>query len=53
MMTSKQIRRLGRLSPELREDFEERSAILEFEAGIPREEAEELALKMIEGKASL
>ena len=35
---------------ELREDFEERAAILEFEAGFPREEAERLALEMLKGR---
>jgi len=31
-----------------RENFEERSAILEYEAGMTRSEAEAMALKMVE-----
>jgi hypothetical protein len=35
---------VARLSEDLREDFEERAAIIEFEAGQPREDAECSAL---------
>ena len=35
---------LQRLEPDLRELFEERAGIVEFEAGLPREEAESYAL---------
>lgn len=33
-----------RLSPDLREDFEERAGIIEYDAGLPRAHAESLAL---------
>jgi hypothetical protein len=33
-----------RLTPEQREHFEERAAIIEFDAGVPREEAERRAI---------
>jgi hypothetical protein len=35
---------VGRLNPQLREAFEERAAIMEFDAGLSREYAEALAL---------
>ena len=35
---------VARLSPALREDFEERAAIMEFDAELPRDHAECLAL---------
>src|SRR3954462_270455 len=35
---------LQRLEPDLRELFEERAGIVEFEGGLPREEAESYAL---------
>jgi len=35
---------VAKLSPALREDFEERAAIMEFDAELPRDHAECLAL---------
>lgn len=35
------------LSADESEDFEERSAIIEYEAGLPREQAEQEALRLI------
>lgn len=35
---------VAKLSPALREDFQERAAIMEFDAGMPRDHAECLAL---------
>ena len=35
------------LTPNEREDYEERAAILEYEANLPRVEAERLALAMV------
>jgi hypothetical protein len=38
------------LTEEQREDFEERAAIMEYDGGLPREEAEKLALKIVIGE---
>lgn len=38
------IEMLEKLSPDLREDFEERVAIMEYDGGLPRDHAECLAL---------
>jgi hypothetical protein len=35
---------IDRLEPDLREDFEERAAIMEYDGGLPRDHAECLAL---------
>ena len=35
---------LDRLEPDLREDFEERAAIMEYDGGLPRDHAECLSL---------
>ncbi len=35
---------IGRLPPDLREDFEERAAIMEYDGKLPRDHAECLAL---------
>lgn len=44
---------LNNLSPSQQEDFEERSAIMEFDAGLSREEAEREALRIILTKRNL
>ena len=38
------IEMLDRLEPDLREDFEERASIMEYDGGLPRDHAECLAL---------
>ena len=40
----------GALTPAEREDYAERAAILEFDAGLPRAEAERRALAIVLGK---
>lgn len=39
--------RLADLSADLREHYEERAAILEFDAGVPRSAAEAMALQEV------
>ena len=41
------IEMLDRLEPDLREDYEERAAIMEYDGGLPRDHAECLALLII------
>ena len=36
---------ISKMSPAFRHFFEERAAIMEYDGGLPREEAEKLALK--------
>lgn len=43
-------RALQSLTDDEREEFEERSAILEFDAGMPRQIAESQAMRIIERK---
>jgi hypothetical protein len=38
------------LTPAEREDYEERAAILEHDAGLPRAESERRAIEMVRGK---
>jgi pyrroline-5-carboxylate reductase len=38
------------MTDDQREEFEERAAILEFDAGMTREEAERVAMQMVLGK---
>lgn len=38
------------LTPAEREDYAERAAILEYDAGLPRAEAERRAMEMVMGK---
>lgn len=40
-----------RWPPELREEFEERAAIMEFEGNLTREDAETKAFELLKGRA--
>lgn len=50
-MTPEQAERLATLPQDVREDFEERAALMEFEGGLTRAEAEERAFQIAEAQA--